>query len=401
MTTILCISDTHVCHSSPRWAECERILTWFADLAVREADLVIHCGDLYDRTPTVEDESFAQRWVQRIASACPVILVRGNHDKAGALSLLAPLESHHPIHVAEQPEVICEAGVVVQCLPWPRLGELAARSGESGLALEERARAALGDVLRGLASEADKRARSTATDELAFLDAPAPVVLATHALITGAVTSHGQPLVGGELAVGLADLALAGADVVVAGHIHAPQEWRYGGVPMLYCGSPFRTAFGEHETKSVVRLTLGDFDALRVVERIETPAQRMIDVTGRYVQADAREASFLASAHLDYDTLPDVQGHQVRLRYTVPAEHRVEAASFAAAAKAAWLRDGAERVVVEPEVVAVSTARAPEIARATSVRAQLETLWTARGDRPADADAVLLGLAEIEAEVGT
>lgn len=388
MGRIFCISDTHVCHASPRWAECQRVLTWFADLAVREADLVIHCGDLFDRTASTRDREFAHWWVHRVTSHCPLILIRGNHDPLGEIDMLAAHASNNTCYTAEEPCVIVEAGVVVQCLPWPRVAELAARTGATGADLDERAREALRDVLRGLAVEADRRDGSSSEDHSPMLR-----VLATHALITGAVTSHGQPLVGGELALGLADLALAEADCVVAGHIHAPQGWTYGTTPIDYCGSPFATAFGEREEKSILRIVAGEH---LTGTRVATPAQRMIDVTGRYVQADAREAGFLASAHLDYDTLPDVQGHQVRLRYSVPAEHRAEAASFAAAAKAAWLRDGAERVVVEPEVLVASTARAPEIARATTVREQLEAMWTARSDRPADADGVLSALAEIE-----
>lgn len=383
MGHVLCTSDLHICATSSRWAECQRVLTWIADYVCREdVDLVIVAGDLYDRASTPVERAFAAGWVTRLASACPVVIVRGNHDAHRDLAILAALEAAHPIHVAEEPQVIVEAGVVVACLPWPRVAELA-KHGLAGQALDEVARGALRDVLRGLGAEA----REAAATELDLGNEHAPIILATHALITGAVTSHGQPLVGGELAIGLADLTLAGADVVVAGHIHAPQAWEYGGVPMLYCGSPFRTAFGEHETKSIVRLTLGG--GVPIVSRVETPAQRMIDVTGEW-----DGASFVSA-----DPSLAERGAQMRFRYTVAAEHREAARARAAEIRAAWLEAGAERVVVEPEVVATSTARAPEIAQATSVRAQLETLWTARGDRPADAVAVLLGLAEIEAEV--
>lgn len=380
MTTILCTSDLHISATSPRWAECQRVLGWFADLAVREADLVIIAGDLYDRASTPTERTFAAAWLTRIASACPVVIVRGNHDASRDLSILGELRATNPIHVAEQPDVIAVAGVVVQCLPWPRLGELAARAGESGLALEERARAALGDVLRGLAAEA--------RDTKAWADQT--VILATHTLITGAVTSHGQPLVGGEMVVGLADLALAGADVVIAGHIHKPQEWEHGGVRMLYCGSPFRTAFGEHEAKSVVRILDGEahHTGLQIM-RVPTPAQRMIDVDARWVVA----GSYF---HFDNGRPLGVTDAQVRLRYTVASEHRETARVEAAKLRAAWLDAGAERVVVEAEVVASSTARAPEIAQRTSVAAMLDDLWRVRGDAPADRDGVLGALAELE-----
>lgn len=386
MTTILCTSDLHISATSPRWAECQRVLGWFADLAVREADLVIIAGDLYDRASTPTERSFAAQWVTRIAAACPVVIVRGNHDASRDLAILGALETGHEIHVFEQPGVLVEAGVVVQCLPWPRTAELAAK-GLAGQALDEVAREALRDVLRGLANEA----AATVGHEAAVGNTDAPIILATHALITGAVTSHGQPLVGGELTVGLADLALSRADVVVAGHIHKPQAWTHGDVETLYCGSPFRTSFGEHEAKSVVRI---EVDGARpVVSRIETPAQRMIDI-------DAAWENGLLVLYTDRFAFGegDVFGSHVRLRYTVQAEHREAARALAAELRAGWLAAGAERVVVEPEVIATSTARAPEIARATTVRAQLEALWTARGDRPADADAVLLGLAEIEGE---
>lgn len=387
MTKILATSDLHISATSPRWAECQRVLGWFADLAVREADLVIIAGDLYDRASTPTERTFAAAWLTRIASACPVVIVRGNHDASRDLSILGELRAKHPIHIAEQPEVIAVAGVVVQCLPWPRLGELAARTGESGLALEERARAALGDVLRGLGAQA--RSLKEYAEQ--------PVILATHTLITGAVTSHGQPLVGGEMVLGLADLALAGADVVVAGHIHKPQEWEHGGVRMLYCGSPFRTAFGEHEAKSVVRIE-ASCDEVRV-ERVETPAQRMIDVEGEWGRDEFPGSPTGGEWSLALDSGAhdlDVSGHQLRFRYKVAAEHREAARVEAAKLRAAWLAAGAERVVVEAEVVATSTARAPGIAQRTSVAAMLEELWAVRGDAPADRDGVLGALAELE-----
>lgn len=390
MTTILCTSDLHISATSPRWAECQRVLGWFADLAVREADLVIIAGDLYDRASTPTERSFAAQWVTRIAAACPIVIVRGNHDASRDLAILGALETGHEIHVFEQPGVLVEAGVVVQCLPWPRTAELAAK-GLAGQALDEVAREALRDVLRGLANEA----AATVGHEAAVGNTDAPIILATHALITGAVTSHGQPLVGGELAVGLADLALSRADVVVAGHIHKPQAWTHGAMRVEYCGSPFRTSFGEHEAKSVVHLDVED-DGRVSLAHVATPAQQMHTVDGRWVPG-------LATIMRDGWERDDVDelrvaGDQVRLRYTVQAEHREAARARAAELRAGWLAASAERVVVEPEVIATSTARAPEIARATTVRAQLEALWTARGDRPADAESVLLGLAEIEGE---
>lgn len=397
MTTIFAISDTHICATSPRWPECQRVLGWFANLALSGADLVIHCGDLYDRASTPVDRAFAASWLMRIASACPVIVVRGNHDVSRDLEILAALSSEHPIHVCEQPTVIVEAGVVVQCLPWPRVAELAARTGATGADLDERAREALRDVLRGL--ECDARSLREGAHRDSSPDAP--VILATHALITGAITSHGQPLVGGELALGLADLALAEADVMIAGHIHAPQQWDHGGKRIAYCGSPFATAFGEHEGKSVVRLGVED-DGRVSFSRIVTPAQRMIDVRAE-VADPARDPSAFGLGDLPSGPVfahdghrIDVAGHQVRLRYVVEAGCRELARAEAAKLRDGWLAAGAERVVVEPEVLVASTARAPEIARATTVREQLESMWVARSDRPPDADGVLSALAEIE-----
>jgi len=381
MTTILCTSDLHINANGPRWAECQRVLGWIADYVAREdIGLVILAGDIYDRVSTPTERAFAAAWVTRLAAFAPVVIVRGNHDASRDLSILGALEAEHPIHVYEEPGVIVEAGVVVQCLPWPRTAELAAR-GLSDLSLDEAAREALRAVLLGLASEAD----SVSTDPAQGSEDVLPIVLATHALISGAVTSHGQPLVGGELSLGLSDLALAAADVVIAGHIHAPQEWEYGGRRTAYCGSPFRTSFGESEAKSVVRLDV--VEGVRLAfSRVATPAQRMI-----LQDADWQRGEFVWYAHAEVPA-----GSQVRLRYTVAAEHREAARTAATALRDGWLAAGAERVVVEPEVVATSTARAPEIATATTVREQLETLWTARADRPADAESVLRGLAEIE-----
>ena len=57
-------------------------------------------------------------------------------------------------------------------------------------------------------------------------------------LIHAAHEAERGPLVGGELSLGLADLALADANVTIAGHIHAPQVWEYGGKRVAYYAHP-------------------------------------------------------------------------------------------------------------------------------------------------------------------
>lgn len=391
---ILATGDNHFARG-PRWAECLRVHDWIAGEVERRApDLFLCAGDLYERASTPEERDAAARWLTRIARVCPVVVVRGNHDKAGDVELLGRLDTYHPI-VVEERAGVCRiatdsaAGhISVAAFAWPSRAMLAATLGDHATpeAVAQHGRDAMRAMLRGLGEDLRRHG-------------PGPRILLGHAHVVGCrVGLEGQPLApGAEVTVGLEDLALAGADAVVLGHIHAAQDWTFGGVPVAYTGSPFRNSFGEREEKSILALRFDhprDGDMMPVAwERIPTPAAPMIAALGEYVPPEvvnpgSEQPGRGCIAWHEAPVWPeeDMRGAEVRLRYMVEAQHRESARGIAGDFRAELLAEGAASVKVEEVVIATTRARAPEVAAARSPFAMLEAHLASKGTPIEDAE---------------
>lgn len=370
---LIAVSDHHFdAHS--RWAEALRVHAWIADLVEQERpDVFVSGGDLYERASTPLERDAVAAWLTHIAEICPVVIAKGNHDRALDLALLGRLSTRHPIIVEERAGVHYVAGFAIATVAWPSRSELLTAAGDTGAAgADDIASTALRNVLLGLGAELRQHA--------------GPKVLLGHFMIDGSVTSTGQPLVGHAMNVGLADLGLVGADITIAGHIHAAQEWEFDGRPILYTGSPFRTSFGELEAKSVV---VADFDERGLVHwmRVETPATPMLHVTAHMVDSECMETGApIRVLMLDGDYPPRLEGAEVRFRYSVPADERERARQLAAGWKTAFEVEGAASVQVEEVVIPTTRARAPEVAAAGArgLGPQLRAFWDAKGAVPAE-----------------
>ena len=377
---LLAAADHHFVEG-PRWEECLRVHEWIAErVEVERPAVFLSAGDLYDRASTPRERAAVAAWLQRIARVCPVVVTKGNHDRPLDLELLGRLESAHPIIIEERAGVHYVGELAIGCVAWPNRATLAAALGQplDGVALDDAAREALRAVLLEIRHQWESW--------------PGPKVLLGHFMVDGSVTSTGQPLIGSELNVGLADLALAGADIVIMGHIHAPQDWSIAGVPVVYTGSPFRTAFGETEQKSIlsVEWPMGTATGARSWERIPTPARQMIlaeDEWGRTWDAselgpdDVAPMGWRVGWH-GLDTL-EVPGAEIRLRYQVASDQREAARAAAERERETLFAEGAHSVKIEERVIATTRARVPEIATATTLADKLDALWRSRRDLPA------------------
>lgn len=385
MTRIAIVADTHI-SDSRRADECRRILAWLAtDIAQQNAGLVLLAGDLYDRASTPADRHLAAGWIQTLAHRAPVVVVRGNHDMPDDVSLLARMSGAHPIIVEEQAAVHHVAGCAIACASWPRKAEVLAWARARGYDAEHVAADALRSVLRAMGVGLGEHA--------------GPRILLAHAMITGAIMSTDQPLVGCDMEIGLADLALAGADLVALGHIHRHQAWDHGGVPMIYPGAPRRTDFGMTHPVGYV---IADVErGLASWHFRATPATPMVLVTGYWAPEHVGlPGDTIVPASLLLDDVPDVRGAEVRLRYDVSAEHRDAARRAANDQAERWRAEGAVLVQVEERVHVDARARAPEVAAARTLHDQLRAYWTARGwgDEERPAERLLARLAEIEGD---
>lgn len=381
---VMASGDHHIALGT-RWTECVRVHDWIVEQVQRhQPDLFVSGGDVYDRASTPREREFAAEHFARIGNVCPVAIVKGNHDANLDLKILSELRSEHPIVVEEGASVRKFGGVAVALMAWPDRARLAAYAGTAqGIeGLDQDARAALQAVMRGLGRQ--------------LAEHDGPKVAVGHWQVDGCMTSTGQPLVGHGMSIGLADLALLGADFLVMSHIHMPQEFSVNGVPAVYCGSPYRTAFGEEESKSIV---LAEFDerGLKAWQRIETPAtpMQLFELT-----FNPETGNFFGRDGQRLERMVGVAGAEVRFRYHVDAEHR-DAARAAAEEWEAWLLRSAADVKVEECVRPKSTARMPEIATYLALDQKLRAMWHARGITLTDTEADrLVSLAlELEGEV--
>ena len=386
MVRLAVIADSHWDEQS-RFEECIRIHDWIAeDIRARGVDLVLHAGDVFERKSTPTERAAVAEWLQRVAEHAPVVVVRGNHDAVGDLSIFAKLRTRHPVIVEEALGVHVLGGVAVACLAWPRKAEIHARLG-SQVGHEESeqiASSALRTVIQGLGEDLRRH--------------NGPRVFLTHAMVTGSKTSLGQPLVGCDLEVGLEDLRAAEADFYALGHIHLPQDWDG---PIVYPGSPRRTAFGETEDKGYVLVDLENESREARWSRIPTPCTPMLLLTGRVDDVDDPETGESFRSIVLDENPEDVTGAEIRLRFAVPADERDAIRARAEAWKQHFLGRGAAHVKVEEQVIATTRARAPEIATAKSIEEKLRTVWEARDDVPPEerASRLVSKAVELEGEV--
>lgn len=367
------VGDSHW-DETKRFDECMRLHGWIAaDAKVRGVDLVLHGGDVFERKSTPREREAAFAWFQEMAEIAPVVCIRGNHDTVGDLPLLQRLDSYHPITVVETSGVVeidFDGGTaLVACVAWPRKSALLAATGaDSHQDGEELAANALRNVLRGLG------------DELAGHDGP--TMLLMHAMVQASMTSSGQPMVGAELEITLADLGLARAGAYFLAHIHMFQEWRINGAWCGFPGSPRRTNFGEIEPKGYLVATF-EGSVCTDVEFVEVPATPMVHVDDEWGPDPDRggEPGWLAGAH----GLPtSCAGVELRFRYRVARDQRQAAAAAADRWEAEWLAEGAISVQVEEVVRIEQRTRADLIAADASLEDKVAAFWKAKGYDPGE-----------------
>lgn len=382
MSRVAVVADSHFDETS-RFDECVRLHDWIADdMRKRDVQVVLHSGDVFERRSTAKERAAFAAWLEKVTRFADVLIVRGNHDQVGDLPLFAKLKSGKKdfgIAVEEGADMHMVGGVAVGALAWPRRAEMLARAPDLDPADALRA------VLRGLGERLRAASSHSGPDGC-------PRILLAHAMVRGSVTSTGQPLVGGDMEIGLEDLALAGADFVALGHVHKSQSWAHGGVPIFYPGSPRRTAFGELEDKGYAFLEFKGKWLLNW-EHVVIPATPMV-----LIEASWREGSFDITSKA-FPHAKRVGGAEVRFRYDVPADERDAAKRVALERRDKMLAEGAVLVKVEEEVIATTRARAPEIATAKTLPEKLRLLWEVRGiEMGKEREERVLGrLAEVEA----
>jgi exonuclease SbcD len=351
-------SGDHHFEEGPRFAECKRTHAVQVDMVAADPPAVfVSTGDLFHKRSTITERHAAADFIMGVATHCPVLLVDGNHAPH-EIAIFRRLRTKFPVIVEEGAVVHVLGGVAIGAMAWPSTSMLSAASGRQLGDLDASARACFQDLIRGMGAILQQH--------------DGPRMIAGHFMLDGSIAATGQPLIGLPLNISLTDLAYGGVQLVVMGHIHKPQDWTFGNMIAAYTGSPYRTAFGELEDKSVLRATF-DGQRLLAVERIDTGARGMHLLNAVW-----------DGTNLDVEFPPAeaLRGADVRVRYEVAADQRPAATRAAEAVVASLYALGAAQVKPEPEILATTIARAPEVATAKGLKAQVTASLRRRGRFP-------------------
>jgi exonuclease SbcD len=398
MTRVAHLADLHLCERV-RYEGTLRCLRVFVDqVRSRGADIAVIAGDLVDprraparATPTERNALAFQ--LRRLASECPVAVVRGNHDALGDWSFLSSMRTAgNPVYFTECPRptiwanrgLIGEVGVCIVSIPWISPRDFASQARALDLDIDE-GHAWTGEAISRMLDEIRPDVEQLRQEGI-------PIVGVAHASIRGGRLGSGQVLVGGEVQLPREVLDGFPFDYLALGHLHERQQATARG---WYSGSPNRLDFGEAGKPCSWNMVEVEPGSEPVVEYVDLPADELATMTGIVHEGDDGIRLDLSTEHAP----EDLAGAEVRLRLVVPEGLAGE--DLVAQA----IRDVESRgatVVVQRIPVAALRARAgsEEIAAAPSARAKVEAFLGQRDHSAAQVARVLRLLDDIEGEVG-
>jgi DNA repair exonuclease SbcCD nuclease subunit len=242
---ILQLSDTHLgartrppLGAPPEWSRADdhRLAFERALALADDADLVIHTGDLFDRSrPPRKAAEEAIAALAAVARRVPVVVLRGNHDRRGLYRNIPVLPGLTVVDTAERIEI---RGLVIAAVPH-------SYSAASWAAAAAR-----------VGAHADLMIAHQSFD---------------GSTVPGFRFQVGQP----AETVGVEHLP-AGVRAIATGHLHPRQVVRVGDATVVHCGSTERTSFTERlQRKGVVRWTFG---ARAQWETVDLPSRPMVVV---------------------------------------------------------------------------------------------------------------------------
>lgn len=243
----------------------------------REAapDAALLCGDIYDKTvPSAEAVELFDWFLSRLAEACPVYIISGNHDSAERLAFGGQLLQKARVYVSPvydgtvtEAELADEFGTVVfHLLPFLKPAQV--RRFFPDMEIESYTDAVRA-ALSGTQLQDGKRH-----------------VLLAHQFVTGSARCESE-----EVSIGGSDNVDAqvfeGFDYVALGHLHGPQ--RAGADHIRYCGTMLKYSFSEaNHRKRVTFVSLGQKGSLEIADREIKPMRDMQVVRGVYSELMAR-----------------------------------------------------------------------------------------------------------------
>jgi DNA repair exonuclease SbcCD nuclease subunit len=246
---LLHVTDTHLgarlyargappdwCRADDHLAALERALQPAREGAV---DLVVHTGDLFDRSqPPADARLAAAELLESVARQVPVVVIAGNHDRHG---VGRSVPGRGQLHVVDDAAAIDVGGLRLAAVAYKRTAE------------------AFADGCR--------RAWGGGAD-----------LLLCHQSFDGVRVGRFTFRVGRQRDTVGEEHLPAAVRHVLCGHIHPRQDIRVGGATVVHPGSTERTAFSEAgERKGYAVWELSDRVRWR---RVDLPVRPMVLVRG-------------------------------------------------------------------------------------------------------------------------
>jgi len=347
---ILHIGDIHL-RNDDTLEDKLNCLEFCADLAEDEnVDAVLIPGDIFD-SPTNVSDDLRNEFVDFLCSIqrFKTILIRGNHDPASILYPFGRLMKNVTVVDRGPAWVTLNPTTGIYCIPWPSRAYLAEKGliGEGGL---QAAQAMLGQLIRTEAMMAHQNGTEM-------------VLLSGHFNVIGSTVGDGQPLIGREIEVNLADLEIPEIQLSFLNHIHKAQSL---GNKVYYAGSLTANTFGETDEKGV---TLSVTEGNHVVSQfIATPARKW-----RTLEAHVENGIAFWDASEIGDLSP---GDHLRFRYHCTED---QAYLFSRGDLEEQFKD--YRLKIVPDITRVSNVRSESVASAPSELEKLEA-WCEINDVP-------------------
>jgi len=245
---ILHLGDTHLgrvqrtWNGPPGWSRADdhhaAFLAALAPALRGEVDLVVHAGDVFDRSrPPMPAVRAAASLLRRVVARVPVVLLAGNHDRRGLWPHLGGIGPG--LHIVDAPMRLRVAGVLLALVPHHREASAWAHSARS--------------VVGGGVD-----------------------LLVTHQAFAGARVPGFTFRVGHPPETVDSRHLPEGVPAVLNGHIHPRQVLDCGGVPVVYPGSTERTSTSEAgQTKGFALWELGLRPSWRFVDLVSRPLVRV------------------------------------------------------------------------------------------------------------------------------
>jgi len=318
----------------------------------REVHAILNCGDTFDGEVELGDAGPVNEIVEILSHApAPLFIIEGtkSHDKPGSVDSFSYLSSYFGITVFRVPNSFPMIFPNRE-KPSGHISFLPALTKtyfikDKNLSIEE-SNQLIAENLRPILADFGVKAQ----------DSPEPHILMAHFEVTGSVYSNKQTILGGDIKLSPADIALANADYVAMSHIHKRQKIEPN---IYYAGSPYHLNFGELEDKGFNIVTFDDKGNLADVEFVKTPSRARQTIDAHW-NPDSNAWDLSEKPHPGADT---------RIRLYAP-QHQFDS-DLTDTMEAATLEAGVHSVKIEKIPTPENRIRAADLSSAKSLRDKL------------------------------